>query len=457
MCQVFDKTHRGCLPINSGLLVLLEHVSQNAFHNSRERSKEISPEIVKPLVQRWASRLKVLLSRLSTKASFSPFASLIPRSSFGPLMEPDDPDEIIKDVHAWLFDRSTPFHIMWIHSENISQTNLVGQAIAGILHELGILSASFFFSVMDSLEDTVDSACVIPTLAYQLAQNIPDTRLPIANAVANDRSIFNLEVQTQIQRLLVEPLLRVAGTKEIPRVFLVHGPEYFSNAHHFQSSFLHDFADALSKIDSSNAPHRLLILGKRTSYLQRCISSSSMRQIVLQRPVTARLWWGKELEISRKVEEVKRKEEEVRQKEQGVRQKEQGVRQKEQGVRQKEDGVRQKEEEVWQKEVKVQQKEKEIRRKEKDVRQKEKEIRRKEKDVRQKEEDVWQKEVKIQQKEEEIWQKEVKVQQKEKEIRRKEKDVRQKEEEKEVEQEEIWRKEINEWHRLPAGFPYPHG
>jgi hypothetical protein len=203
----------------------LEHVSQNAFHNSRERSKEISPEIVKPLVHKWASRLKILLSLLSTEARFGSLT--YPGSSFGPLMEPDNPDEIIRDVYAWLFDCSTPFHIMWIHSANISQTNLVGQAIAGVLHEHGILSASFFSSIVDGLEDTVDSACAIPTLAYQLAQNFPDTRLAIADAVANDRSIFNLEVQTQIQKLITEPLLRVAGTKSIPHVFLIHGPEYF--------------------------------------------------------------------------------------------------------------------------------------------------------------------------------------------------------------------------------------
>ena len=302
-------------------------------------------------------------------------------------MEPDNPDEIIKDVYAWLFDRSTPFHIMWVHGENLSQTNLVGQVIAGVSHELGILSASFFSSVVDGLEDTVDSACAIPTLAYQLAQNIPDIRLAIADAIASDRSIFNLELPTQIQRLITEPLLRMVGTQRIPRVFVIHGPEYFSNAHHFQSSFLTDFADALSKVDSSNAPHRLLILGKRTSYLQQCIACSSMRQIVLQRPVMARLWWGKELEISRKVEEVKRKAEEVSQK-----------------IRQIEEGVRQKEENVRQKEVKVQQKEK-------DVRQKEEELRRKENDV-------WQREMKLQQKEERI-QLQEEVQQTE-EIRRKE-------------------------------------
>jgi hypothetical protein len=302
----------------------LEQVSQNAFHNSRERSKEISPEIVKPLVQKWASRLKALLSRLSTDASF--VSLTYPDSSLGPLIEPDNPDEIIKDVYAWLFDRSTPFHIMWIHGENVSQTNLVGQVIAGVSHELGILSTSFFSSVVDGLEDTVDSACAIPTLAYQLAQNIPDPRLAIAHAVVNDRSIFNLEVQTQIQRLITEPLSRVAGPKSVPRVLLILGPEYFSNAHHFQSSFLHDFADALS----------------------------SMRQIVLQRPVKARLWWGKELEIIRKMEEVKRKEEQVRQKEEQVRQKEEQVRQKEVKTQQKEEEIRRRETDVRQREMKVQ-------------------------------------------------------------------------------------------------------
>lgn len=128
---------------------------------------------------------------------------------------------------------------MWIHDEGRTYPllDLVGQTVAGVLYKLGKLSSSFFSPKAGGLKDiTVDCFRVIPSLAYQLAQNVPATLLPVAYAVLQDASIFNLETQTQIKSLLLNPLIAAAksemmDTQEgIPKVFLIHGLERFDDA-----------------------------------------------------------------------------------------------------------------------------------------------------------------------------------------------------------------------------------
>ncbi len=232
-------------------------------------------------------------------------------------MGPNQPDEIIKDVFTWLFDQWTPFFIMWIHDESPEVNpvlDLVAQAVAGILHQLGKLSTSFFRSGPGGLGNSVDCGRVIPSLAYQLAQNVPATRYAIAGAVLHDTSIFNLEVQTQVKKLLLDPILAASrsgtmGPQVFPYVLLVHGLERFGgNEDHFQSSFLDELADILSTMKVNGIPHRLLVLGKCTRDLQKCLSKVTMRQIVLQRPLMVRSWFGRERDIGLKEEQLRSRE-----------------------------------------------------------------------------------------------------------------------------------------------------
>ena len=213
---------------------------------------------------------------------------------------------------------------MWIHGESVTQSALIAQAIAGILQGLGKLSGSFFCSNADDGKGVVDVTRVIPTLAYQLMQNVQSTRFPIAQVVLQDESIFDLELQVQIERLLLDPLTTASSSSTsdaaaaapgIPNVFLIHNLERLNNKHHFHASFLHEFADALPAMESHNSLHRLLIIGQHTSHLRQCVSTSAMRQIVLQRPMSTRLWLGNVQELNRKEEAIRRKEDALRRKE----------------------------------------------------------------------------------------------------------------------------------------------
>jgi hypothetical protein len=237
-------------------------------------------------------------------------------------MEPHSSDEIIKDVFNWLFDFSTPFLVMWIHDEDVTQTILVAQVVAGILAKLDKLSASFF----SGLEGMVNPRHVIPTLAHQLTQSRPEVRTHVGQAVAQDNSIFNLEIETQLRKLLCDPLLAasvIMKPQGIPDVFLIHGLENYDR---FQSPFLQDFVDVLHSIRTTNIPHRLLIIGRHTSFLQSCTSKPNMRQTILERPMTTTFWFGRAEEISSWNEEARRREQSLKRREEGLRLKAEGFR-----------------------------------------------------------------------------------------------------------------------------------
>jgi len=243
-------------------------------------------------------------------------------------MEPHSSDEIIKDVFNWLFDFSTPFLVLWIHDEDVTQTVLVAQVVAGILAKLGKLSASFF----SGLEGIVNARHVIPTLAHQLTQSRPEVRTHVGHAVAQDNSIFNLEIETQLRNLLCDPLLAASKSGNmkppkggIPNVFVVHGLENY-NEDDFQSPFLQDFVDVLHLVRATNTPHRLLIIGRHTSFLQSCTSKPNMRQTILERPMTTTFWFGKEEEISLWNEEAHRREEDLKRREEVLRRKAEELR-----------------------------------------------------------------------------------------------------------------------------------
>ncbi len=262
-------------------------------------------------MQKWTTRLEKHSSR--NRVSTLQFLSSFTPSS--PSTEPHSSDEIIKDVFNWLFDLSTPFLVMWIHDKTVTQTILVAQVIAGILAKLDKLSASFF----SGLEGVVNDSYVIPTIAYQLAQSRSEVRAYVGQAVPHDSSIFNLEIETQLRKLLCDPLLAASESgimkmEGIPNVFLIHGLENY-NEDHFQSPFLQDFVDVLHLVRASNIPHRLLVIGRHSSSLQSCTSKPNMRQTILERPIMASFWFGKEEETQRREEDLKRQEEGLRQKE----------------------------------------------------------------------------------------------------------------------------------------------
>ncbi|SRR6266545_4710675 len=137
---------------------------------------------------------------------------------------------------------------MWVHDERRDETSLIAQVVAKILHERHELSSSFFSS--NTSNQNLDGSRVIPTLAYQLTQTIPQARRSIIHNVSSDLSIFKLDTETQLEKLVVEPLTKASPLSMSHRFIIIHGLEDFEED--FQRSFLHAVSQALTRLKSGS-------------------------------------------------------------------------------------------------------------------------------------------------------------------------------------------------------------
>ena len=199
----------------------------------------------------------------------------------------------------------------------------------------------------------MDSASILPTIVYQLSQNIPLAKDHIAHAVATDPNIFTLTITQQVKKLVTEPLTKASETCTEPtiasRLILIHGLEDCNCDVDFQESFLESFSHALVSIQDLAFSHKLLILGLYTDQLDECFSNvayqptprqSSLllqngfpnvpvsplvvqpplllqkgfshfpkRPVALRRPLLVHAWLGRGQDLCRRETEVEQKEE----------------------------------------------------------------------------------------------------------------------------------------------------
>ncbi|PYI18672.1 hypothetical protein BO99DRAFT_433402 [Aspergillus violaceofuscus CBS 115571] len=80
----------------------------------------------------------------------------------------------------------------------------------------GLLGASFFFKRGGG--DRGHAKRLFPTLAQQLAQQVPDLKPLLANAIEEDPDIAEKALKEQWERLILQPLLALKHDRTIARV-----------------------------------------------------------------------------------------------------------------------------------------------------------------------------------------------------------------------------------------------
>ncbi|KAF8153736.1 hypothetical protein B0H34DRAFT_619312, partial [Crassisporium funariophilum] len=144
----------------------------------------------------------------------APGASHDSRERYPPMKcNPGTSERILDEILAWLNDRNSNLHLMWLHGP--AGTSAIAQSLAEMLSNDGLLAASFFFH-QTSDTGRNDEKRLIATLAYQIAQNVPETRPHIGRIIANNPSIFDLSPERQLRLLIVDPL-RHASDSPMPQ------------------------------------------------------------------------------------------------------------------------------------------------------------------------------------------------------------------------------------------------
>ena len=128
---------------------------------------------------------------------------------------------VLDDIMEWVCESKSTREdfMMWLFGPAGAGKSAIAKRIAEIATERGLLIASFFFSRTSSTRNTKDR--LVATLAYQLALAIPETRDYIEDTIERDRAIFNKNLQTQIDTLLVKPYQAVLSTQLVPSQNLI--------------------------------------------------------------------------------------------------------------------------------------------------------------------------------------------------------------------------------------------
>jgi len=113
-------------------------------------------------------------------------------------------------INSWLHDERRDCGMLWMYGPNSVGKSSIAQTISHMCADEGLLAASFFFS--RSVAGLNTEKHLMATLAYQISLSIPETRRYIAQAIESDTSVFSGSLETQLQTLIVNPLLRAYST-----------------------------------------------------------------------------------------------------------------------------------------------------------------------------------------------------------------------------------------------------
>lgn len=276
--------------VRVGLHTLYSRSDPTALHNSYERQKTINQQM--KALRGWGSQLLI-----TSSSTFGEYPLSVPS------IKTRDLEEVVKDVFTWLYSVSSPHSIMWLYDEDEGydgnlRTSLIGQCLANFLGERRDLTASYFFKKCSpysragtsySGTDGKDtSSSIIPTIAFEITRRFPEVKIPIALTATNDLWIFDLSLDEQMKKLVVEPLQAASNivkkdseSYRFPQLFLIHGLEDCHDED-FQELFLYAFGKSLTQLQQY-IPHKLILLGRHTAHLQDCFSKPEMEKIVRHR------------------------------------------------------------------------------------------------------------------------------------------------------------------------------
>ena len=138
-------------------------------------------------------------------------------------------------------------NILYLFGSEGTGKSAIAQTIAEYCQANGILGASFFFSRVSSERNTEKS--LIATLAYQLCVTIPELKPFIAKAVENDLSTFQKDVDTQMEKLIINPIIQAADegkTLIYPILIVIDGLDECEGAKE-QCAFLRAISGAFGR------------------------------------------------------------------------------------------------------------------------------------------------------------------------------------------------------------------
>ncbi|KIL67249.1 hypothetical protein M378DRAFT_298424 [Amanita muscaria Koide BX008] len=134
-----------------------------------------------------------------------------------PVCHPRTRITVRNEIGKWMdesgFAKSS---LLWLNGPAGVGKSVIAKTISG-LH--GQVVAAFFFSTSSDRS----AAMLVPTLAWQLARNIPDTKKHIIASLKNSSSLLTSELGAQFDLLILQPLKKSTTTLKSRPVMVIDG------------------------------------------------------------------------------------------------------------------------------------------------------------------------------------------------------------------------------------------
>ncbi|KAF9471589.1 hypothetical protein BDN70DRAFT_786573, partial [Pholiota conissans] len=192
-----------------------------------------------------------------------------------PRCHPETRIEILQSIFHWITHSENREHwLLWLNGAAGAGKSAIMQTIAERCVLAAIAIASFFFVRSDAGRNTMEH--LVGTLAYQLISAIPDTADTILGTIENDPLIFQKSLESQLQQLIIQPLLNLPFTLCNPFVVFIDGLDECLDRTH-QSNLI----KVLDSICSNkNIPIIFLIASRREAQILSAFSADDIENLL---------------------------------------------------------------------------------------------------------------------------------------------------------------------------------
>ncbi|KAJ7883120.1 hypothetical protein B0H13DRAFT_1537646, partial [Mycena leptocephala] len=179
-----------------------------------------------------------------------------------PQCHPHTRTEVKNTVRAWAEEGGHAPSVMWLYGPAGAGKSAVSQMMAEKWADENDLAAAFFFSRWQVGGSSGNS--LFPTIAFQIAQNIPQLRTSIGMAVEVDPAICDKTIEEQAQALIIHPLNQLDVEGRQPSLVIIDGLDE-CNGKQMQSRIVTKIFRMLLE---NNLPIRFLICSRPEPHIR---------------------------------------------------------------------------------------------------------------------------------------------------------------------------------------------
>ncbi|KAJ3514654.1 hypothetical protein NLJ89_g2257 [Agrocybe chaxingu] len=193
-----------------------------------------------------------------------------------PKCHPSTRTQVRARIMDWMKTTRSSSRILWLYGPVGAGKSAIAQSIAELCQAQGFAVASFFFSRTTQKHN--ETTFLVSTIVYQLASAVQGVQEEILRKIECDPGLVQRSLQTQFERLIVEPLNQMHHDSchdRLPFVLILDGIDECNNA----KVHSHLVTALVSALQHSASPITIFMTSRPEKHIQLCFKDTSIRSI----------------------------------------------------------------------------------------------------------------------------------------------------------------------------------